>query len=108
MPIFKSNPVKTVQRDIDAATANRERVSARLADCDQAIARHAASAKDCALTGDDVGLDAAEAALRSAQDRAVTLRNALSEIDQQLAGLEQNKAEMAGSLRIAMWQRLIC
>jgi hypothetical protein len=95
MALFKSNPEKAIQREIDAAHANRERVSARLADCDQAIARHAAAAKDCALTGDDAGLDAAEASLRSAQDRAVSFRTALSDIDQQLANLERNKAEMA-------------
>jgi hypothetical protein len=95
MALFKSNPEKAIQREIDAAHANRERVSARLADCDQAIARHAAAAKDCALTGDDAGLEAAEASLRSAQDRAVSFRTALSDIDQQLANLERNKAETA-------------
>ncbi|MFK4581083.1 hypothetical protein [Bradyrhizobium ottawaense] len=95
MRIFKSTPEKTVQRDIEAATANRERVSARLAECDQAIARHASAAKGCALSGDDAGLDAAQTSLRAAQDRAVALRSALSEIDQQIANLEQAKAEMA-------------
>lgn len=95
MRIFKSTPEKTIERDIEAATANRERVSARLAECDQAIARHASAAKDCALSGDDAGLDAAQTSLRAAQDRAVTLRSALSEIDQQIADLEQAKAEMA-------------
>lgn len=95
MRIFKSTPDKIVQRDIEATTANRERVSARLAECDQAIARHALAAKDCALSGDDAGLDTAQTSLRTAQDRAVTLRSALSEIDQQIADLEQAKAEMA-------------
>jgi len=96
MALFKSsNPEKVLHRDIDAANANRERVSARLTECDQAIARHAAAAKDCALTGDDAGLDAAETSLRSAQDRAVTLRSALAEIDQRLADLECTKVEMA-------------
>ncbi|WP_152033486.1 hypothetical protein [Bradyrhizobium sp. DOA9] len=96
MAFFKSsNPEKAVQRDIDAANANRERVSARLAECDQAVTRHLASAKDCALSGDDAGLDAAQTSLRAAQDLAVTLRSALSEIDQQIADFEQAKAEMA-------------
>ncbi|MBR0868490.1 hypothetical protein JQ614_44725 [Bradyrhizobium diazoefficiens] len=95
MRIFKSPPEKTVQRDIEAAIANRERVSARLADCDQAIARHASAAKECAVSGNDAELDAAETSLRSAQDRAVTLRSALSEIDQQIADFERAKAEMA-------------
>lgn len=95
MRIFKSPPEKTVQRDIEAAIANRERVSARLADCDQAIARHASASKECAVSGNDAELDAAETSLRSAQDRAVTLRSALSEIDQQIADFERAKAEMA-------------
>lgn len=95
MAIFKTTPEKQIQRDIDAAKTNRERVSARLAECEQAIARHSAAAKDYALTGDDAGLDAAETSLRAAQDRAVTLRSALSEIDQQLANLERAKSDMA-------------
>ncbi|MDN4982223.1 hypothetical protein QY049_03155 [Bradyrhizobium sp. WYCCWR 13022] len=96
MAFFKSsNPEKVLQRDIDAANANRERISARLAECDQAVTRHQVSAKECALSGDDAGLDLAQASLRAAQDRAVTLRSALSEIDQQIANLEQAKAEIA-------------
>ena len=95
MALFKSNPEKAIQREIDAAHTNRERVSARLAECDHAIGRNAVAAKDCALIGDDAGLDVAEASLRSAQDRAVTLRSALTELDQQLANLELTKAEMA-------------
>lgn len=95
MAIFKTTPEKQLQRDLDGAMTNRERVSARLAECDQAIARHTAAAKDCALTGNDTGLDAAENSLRSAQDRAVTLRSALADIDQQISDLERTKVEMA-------------
>lgn len=90
-----SNPEKAVQRDIDAAAANRERLSAKLAESEQAIARHAAAAKQAALTSDDAELDRAEAALRAAQDRSATLTNALSEVDQQLEALERKKAEIA-------------
>ena len=39
MAIFKSSPEKTIQRDIDTATANRDRLSAKLAECEQAIGR---------------------------------------------------------------------
>jgi hypothetical protein len=53
------------------------------------MARHAAAAKDSALTGDDAGLDAAEASLRAAQDRAATLKIALTEMNQRLADLER-------------------
>lgn len=96
MALFKSsNPEKTVQRDIDAAIKNRERLSAQLGEFEQAIARHAAAAKQAALTGDDADLDRAEAALRAAQDRSATLKAALTEVDQQLEGLERTKAEMA-------------
>lgn len=95
MAIFKSNPEKTIQRDIDAATANRDRLSTKLAECDQAIARHASAAKDSALSGDDAGLDAAEASLRAAQDRAATLKRALTEMNQRLADLERAKEDAA-------------
>jgi chromosome segregation ATPase len=95
MGIFTSNNTeKSVQRDIDAAKANRERLNTRLAENEAAIARHTASAKECALTGDDAGLERAEASLRMAQDRAISLRIALSEIDQRLADLEETKREL--------------
>ncbi|MFK4525734.1 chromosome segregation ATPase [Bradyrhizobium japonicum] len=95
MGIFKPTPEKTIQRDIDAATANRDRLSAKLAECEQAIGRHATAAKDSALSGDDAGLDAAEGSLRAAQDRAATLQTALTEMNQQLADLERAKEEAA-------------
>lgn len=95
MGIFKSTPEKTIQRDIDAATANRDRLSTKLSECDLAIARHATTAKEHALSGDDAGLDTAEASLRAAQDRAATLKTALTEMNQQLADLERAKEEAA-------------
>lgn len=95
MALFKSaNPEKTVQRDIDTASRNRERVSAQLVEFEQAITRHAAAARQAALTGDDAALDQAEAALRAAQDRSTTLKAALTEVDQQLEALERTKTEM--------------
>ncbi|WP_166302400.1 hypothetical protein [Bradyrhizobium sp. 2S1] len=67
MALFKSsNPEKTVQRDLDAAIKTRERLSAQIVEFEQAIVRHAAAAKQAALTGDDADLDRAEAALRAA------------------------------------------
>jgi hypothetical protein len=96
MAIFKSsNPEKAVQRDIDAATANRERLSAKLAESEQAVSRHADTAKQAALTGDDAELDRAEASLRAAQDRRTSLRTALTDVEQQLEALERKKAELA-------------
>jgi len=76
-----------VQRDISAATANRERLSTQLADTEQAIARHAAAAKQGALAGDEAELDRAEISLRAAQDRSKTLNAALADVEQDLAAL---------------------
>lgn len=84
-----------MQRDIDAAIKNRERLSAQFAEFEQAITRHAAAAKQAALAGDDAEVDGAEAALRAAQDRSATLKAALTEVDQQLEDLERTKAEIA-------------
>jgi predicted nucleic acid-binding Zn-ribbon protein len=96
MALFKSSsPEKNLLREIDAATANRQRLSAKLAECEEAITRQATLAKDCAVSGDDAALDAAETSLRAAQDRAATLKTALLHVDQRLAELEQSKAEMA-------------
>jgi hypothetical protein len=86
MALFKSsNPEKAVQRDIDAATKNRERLSAQLVEFEQAVARHAAAAKQAALTGDDAELDRSEVALRAAQDRSKTLKAVLADVEQELA-----------------------
>jgi multidrug efflux pump subunit AcrA (membrane-fusion protein) len=95
MAIFKSNPEKSVQRDIDAAAKNRERLSAQLVEFEQAIERHAAAAKQAALNGDDADLDRAEAALRAAQDRSNTLKAALGDVEQNLKALDRSKAEIA-------------
>lgn len=95
MAFFKSNPEKTVQRDIDAAKVTLDRLSARLLDTDQAIVQHTAAAQKLALDGDDAGLDRAEASLRAAQDRRSTLKAAATQLEQQLSVLEQTKAENA-------------
>jgi hypothetical protein len=96
MALFKSsNPEKNLQREIETAKANRQRLSAKLAECEEAITRQATLAKECAVSGDDAALDVAEASLRAAQDRAATLKTALLDVDQRLAELEQSKAEMA-------------
>src|SRR3954471_18535392 len=94
MALFKSsNPEKNLQREIETAKANRQRMSAKLAECEQAMTRQAALAKDYAVGGDDAALDVAEGSLRAAQDRAATLKTALLDVDQRLAELEQSKTE---------------
>jgi hypothetical protein len=95
MALFKNNPERKVQRQIDAAATNRERLSAKLAEAEQAAARYAAAAKQAALSGDDAELDRAEASLRAAQDRSGTLKTALGDLEQQLRALEQSKADIA-------------
>jgi chromosome segregation ATPase len=96
MALFKSsNPEKTLLREIDTAMANRQRLSSKLAESEEAITRQATLAKDGAVSGDDAALDAAETSLRAAQDRAATLKTALLDVDQRLVELEQAKAEMA-------------
>jgi malonyl CoA-acyl carrier protein transacylase len=93
MGLFKtSNTEKAVQRDI---SASRERLLARLADTEQAIARHAAAAKQAALTGNEAELDRAEVSLRAAQDRSKTLKAALADVEQALTALERSQAEIA-------------
>lgn len=95
MKLFKSNPEKAIQREIESAKSNRERLHARLAEADQAAARHSSAAREAALSGDDAGLDAAEASLRASQGRTTTLRTALSELDQRIVDLEREQADMA-------------
>ena len=96
MALFKSsNPEKHLQREIEAAKANRERLSANLAESEAAITRQTTLAKDAAVGGDDPALAAAETSLRAAQDRAATLKAALLDVDQRLAELEKSKTEMA-------------
>ena len=95
MALFKNTPQKALQREIEAAAANRDRLATKLAECNEAAARHAAAAKEAALSGDDAALDSAEGSLRAAQDRAATLKTAIAELDIRLADLERAKAEAA-------------
>jgi hypothetical protein len=94
MAIFKSNPEKALQRDIDAAKANRDRLAAKLAESETAIIERRSTAQALARDGaDDSMLDRAEAAIRSAQDRAATIAGAIADVEQQLMVLENNRAE---------------
>jgi hypothetical protein len=96
MALFKPNPEKTLQRDIDAAKANQDRLSAKLAETEAAIIERRSAAQALARDGaDDSMLEKAEAAIRGAQDRAATIAGALADVVQQLAILEQTKLETA-------------
>jgi hypothetical protein len=96
MALFKSNPEKTLVRDIAAATAARDAITARLADAEGAVAELRMKAERLALDGaaDDV-LDAAEAKTRTFADRMVTLRAALTQGEAHLADLERERADQA-------------
>jgi hypothetical protein len=96
MALFRSDPMKTLQRDIDAAKANRDRLAAKLAESETAITERRARAMQLARDGaEDGALDKAEAAIRSAQDRCTTLAAALGDVEAQLAALEKTFAENA-------------
>jgi hypothetical protein len=96
MVLFKSNPEKMLIRDIAAATASRDTITARLADAEAAVAELKMKAERLALEGaDDAALDAAEAKTRALTDRVATLRAALTQTESRLAGLERERADQA-------------
>jgi hypothetical protein len=65
--LFKSsNPEKQMASDIAAARTNRDRLSARLLEAEQAVVERRGAAQRLALDGaDDMLLDKAEAARQS-------------------------------------------
>jgi hypothetical protein len=94
MALFRMNPEKQMASDIAAARTNRDRMSARLLEAEQAVVERRRSAQRLALDGaDDLLLDKAEAALRASQDRATTLASAITDAEQHLAALEKAQAE---------------
>jgi hypothetical protein len=96
MALFKGNPEKTLQRDIESARANRERLSAKLAESEQAIIERTATAQALARdNADDEMLGAAEAATRSAQDRTATIAGAMIEVELYLSALERDRDDLA-------------
>jgi hypothetical protein len=91
--LFQKNPEKTLQRDIDATRANRDRLSAKLAETETAIKERREAAQALARdSDDDDALGKAEAATRAVQDRAATIAGALTEVTHQLAHLETAQA----------------
>jgi hypothetical protein len=96
MALFKANPEKTLQRDIESARANRDRLSAKLAESEQAIIARTAAAQALARdNADDEMLGAAEAATRSAQDRTATIAGAIVEVEHHLSALESERDDLA-------------
>jgi hypothetical protein len=88
MAIFSKSPEKLLTDKIDAAKKNAERLAARLADAEQAVINAKTVSQACALSGDDTGLDAAEATERAAAQRHVTILAAHAEAGNLLADME--------------------
>ena len=89
----KADPLKSAQRELDAATVARDKLRARLLDAEAAISAATAAARTLALdAADDATLDQAESRLRAAQDRTTTLRAALDQSNAQIATLESDFA----------------
>jgi hypothetical protein len=88
MAIFSKTPEKLLTDKIDAAKKNAERLAARLLDAERAVINAKTVSQACALSGDDTGLDAAEATERAAAQRHVTILAARAEAGNLLADLE--------------------
>jgi hypothetical protein len=94
MAFFKEAPIKGRTRDRDAAKANVDRLAAKLNDAELAVIAAKTLAQSLALSGDDAGLDAAEATERAALHRLGTMRTAHADAGMSLALLESQIAEM--------------
>jgi hypothetical protein len=94
MAIFKASPEKTLQRDLDNAKANVDRLAVRLTGAEQAVITSKSAAQRAALDGDDGGLDAAEHAESDALRRLSTIVAAHAEAEKLVALLESQIAAM--------------
>jgi hypothetical protein len=100
MGVFtKSDPALRTQRDAEAklarATASRDGMAERLRTAEATATEHRELARTLATEGaDDVALAKAENAMRVQQDRAVTLRAAIGDIDSTIAGHKREIAEI--------------
>jgi hypothetical protein len=93
---FKSDPEKKLARDLAAVRSIRDKLSERLRATELAISERRAEAQRLARDGaNDSELDAAEAALRSAQDRRATLAAALFDVERQVQELERAHDDLA-------------
>jgi hypothetical protein len=91
-PFFKSTP----EKQLSTATGARDRLSARLADAENAFAALKAGTEQLAIDGaTDNALDTAEAKTRALADRTATLRAALAQSEIQVSNLERERDELA-------------
>jgi len=93
---FKSDAAKKLARDLDTARTAWHKLAERLATAQTAVIERQTATRALARDGaDDRALDAAEAELRAAQDRVVTLTASLSDAEAQVATLESEQARLA-------------
>jgi hypothetical protein len=93
---FKSDPEKKLARDLDAARVNHNRLVERSKAAELMVSERRAEAQRLARDGaNDSELDAAEAALRSAQDRRSTLAAALVDVERQVQDLERAQDDLS-------------
>jgi hypothetical protein len=100
MALFRSDPHKAAQREIDNAHSNHDRLAAKLVETNTAIDKSQKAAHALARDGaDDDVLARAEAVTRAAQDRAATVAGAIIEIAQQLTLLERERDDQIDKKR---------
>jgi hypothetical protein len=91
MAIFKSDPMKVLQRDIDAARSDCATLTTRLNGAEKSVIERQDEAERLACDNAEDGvLGKAEAAVRVAQDHVKNLRGGLSKKQQQIAALERD------------------
>jgi hypothetical protein len=93
MAFFQKSPKNTLERDIDAARANRDRLAAKQSESEQAVADRRGAAQELALDNADVAVLArAQAALQAALGDVDTFGGALAKAAALLAKLEAEHA----------------
>jgi hypothetical protein len=94
----KTDPLR-LQRDAESkrtkAIANRDSMAERLRTAEAAVVSHRQIARELAANGgDDAAISAAESKMRSQEDRAVTLRAAISDVESVITGHEREIASI--------------
>jgi hypothetical protein len=96
MAIFQIDPEKSSQRDINAAIANRSKLTLRLSDAESAVISATSAVQQLAINGaEDPVLDAAEAKVRALTARVTTLKSAITKNEFDLGALERERAKVA-------------
>jgi hypothetical protein len=90
----KRDPVERLESALKDKQSAREKLADRLSAAEAALVEKRAAAQRLAMAGAaDAELDRAEAATRAAEHRAITLRAALSQLDEQIGEIERELAD---------------